>query len=417
MNFFNYRNNELYCEEVPIKKIVREAGTPLYIYSSRTLKRHFKEFDEPFKPISHITCYSVKANSNLSLISLFASMGSGADVVSGGELFRALKGGIPPKKIVFSGVGKTEMEIKEALKAGILLFNAESEEELSVINEVAGKLKKKAPVSLRINPDIVLQTHHYISTGAKINKFGVPFQKAIGIYSHAKRYKHLNFAGIDAHIGSQITMLTPFIETIRRLHGIISEIKKGAVNIKYLDIGGGLGITYDEEDPPHPREYASALIKELKGWKGALITEPGRVIVGNAGILVTKVIYRKENSAKKFIIVDAGMNDLIRPALYGAFQEIVPVDQKEHTIVADVVGPICESGDFFAKERMIADVRRDDLLAIMGTGAYGFSMSSNYNSRGRAAEVVVDGSKYRIIRSRETYPDLIRGEKIFLRKG
>jgi len=416
MNFFSYRDEKLYCEEVSVEKIAKEVGTPVYIYSRRTLERHFREFDEPFQEIPHITCYSIKANSNIGIISLFASLGSGADIVSGGELYRAIKAGIPPNKIVFSGVGKTDEEIINAIKKGILMFNVESEEELEVINALAGRLKKVVRVALRVNPDVEAHTHAYITTGKSINKFGIELNHAIKIYSSADKYRNLQFAGIDAHIGSQITLLTPFVETLKKLLEVVKQIKSKNLEIKYIDIGGGLGITYDEEEPPHPREYASVIIENLRGWNGTLITEPGRVLVGNAGILVTSVLYRKENSGKHFVIVDAGMNDLIRPALYGAFQEIIPVKKKDGMITADVVGPICESGDFFAKDRLVADVKRGDLLAIMSAGAYGFSMSSNYNSRRRPAEVMVDGNRYFIIRRREEFKDLINGEKIYNKK-
>lgn len=416
MNFFNYRGDELYCEDVPVERIVAKAGTPVYIYSRRTLERHYREFDEPFMEIPHLTCYSIKANSNLAIISIFARLGSGADIVSGGELYRALKAGIPPQKIVFSGVGKTDEEINEAIRKNILMFNVESEEELEVINQIAGKLGKIANVALRVNPDVDPHTHAYITTGKNINKFGIELEKAVEIYRKSERYRNLNFSGIDAHIGSQITLLTPFVEALRKLLEIINRINGKNIEIKYIDIGGGLGITYDEEEPPHPREYAATIIENLKGWKGTLITEPGRVLTGNAGILVTKVLYRKNNSGKNFIIVDAGMNDLIRPALYGAFQEILPVKKVSGTLKADVVGPVCESGDFFAKDRIVADVKRGDLLAIMSAGAYGFSMSSNYNSRRRLPEVLVDGSRVHIIREREEYKDLIKGEKIIINR-
>ncbi len=417
MNYFLYRGEKLYCEEVPVDKIANEVGTPVYIYSRRTLERHFREFDEPFKDIPHLTCYSVKSNSNITVISVFAALGGGADIVSGGELYRALKAGVPPEKIVFSGVGKSDEEIINAIQEGILMFNVESQNELEVINTLAKKLKRTANIALRINPGVDPNTHSYIATGKSISKFGIGLNRAVEIYRNTEQYKNLKFIGIDAHIGSQITLLTPFVETLKKMLDVINKIKNKNLEIKYIDIGGGLGITYDEEEPPHPREYASKLIENLKGWKGTLITEPGRVLTGNAGVLLTKVLYRKENSGKNFIIVDAGMNDLIRPTLYGAFHEILPVVKKDGRIKADVVGPVCESGDFFAKDRLVADVKRNDLLAIMSAGAYGFSMSSNYNSRRRPAEVLVDGEKYFIIRKRDDYNDLIRGEYFnFLKK-
>lgn len=410
MHYFLFRGNKLYCEEIPVDEIAQKVGTPVYIYSRRTLERHFKEFDEPFSEIPHLTCYSIKSNSNISIISIFAALGGGADIVSGGELYRALKAGIPPEKIVFSGVGKSDEEIINAIQKGILMFNVESENELEVIDALAKRMRKIARVGLRVNPDIDPHTHSFITTGKNINKFGIPVDKAMEIYNNTGRYKNLRFIGIDAHIGSQITLLTPFVETLRKLLDVINKIKSKNLEIKYIDIGGGLGITYDEEEPPHPKEYASKLIENLRGWKGTLITEPGRVLTGNAGILVTRVLYRKENNGKNFIIVDAGMNDLIRPTLYGAFQEILSVVKKNNTIKADVVGPVCESGDFFAKDRQVEDVERGDLLAIMSAGAYGFSMSSNYNSRRRPAEVLVDGKRFFIIRKRDEYKDLVRGE-------
>ncbi len=417
MNYFLYRGKRLYCEDVPLDRIANEVGTPVYIYSRRTLERHFREFDEPFKDISHLTCYSVKSNSNIAIISIFAALGGGVDIVSGGELYRALRAGVPPEKIVFSGVGKSDEEIIEAIQKGILMFNVESQNELEVINTLAKKLKRTANIALRVNPDVEPYTHSYITTGRSINKFGIELNRAVEIYSNTEQYKNLRFIGIDAHIGSQITLLTPFVETLKKLLDVINRIKSKNLEIKYIDIGGGLGITYDEEEPPHPKEYAAKLIENLKGWKGTLITEPGRVLTGNAGILLTRVLYRKENSGKNFIIVDAGMNDLIRPALYNAFHEILPVVKKDRRIKADVVGPVCESGDFFAKDRFVADVKRGDLLAIMSAGAYGFSMSSNYNSRRRPAEVLVDGEKFFIIRKRDDYNDLIRGEDFnFLKK-
>lgn len=410
MHYFFYRGETLYCEDVPVEKITNKVGTPVYIYSRRTLERHFKEFDEPFKEIPHLTCYSIKSNSNIAIISIFASLGGGADIVSGGELYRALKAGIPPEKVVFSGVGKSDEEIINAIQKGILMFNVESLNEIEVINKLAKKLKKIANIALRVNPDVDPHTHSYITTGKSVNKFGIELGQALEIYSNTDKYKNLRFVGIDAHIGSQITLLTPFVETLKKLLGVINKIKSKNLEIKYIDIGGGLGITYDEEEPPHPKEYASRVIENLIGWNGTLITEPGRVLTGNAGILVTRVLYRKESSGKNFIIVDAGMNDLIRPTLYGAFQEILPVVKKNGTIRADVVGPVCESGDFFAKDRLVADVKRGNLIAIMSAGAYGFSMSSNYNSRKRPAEVLVDGKRFIIIRKRDDYNDLIRGE-------
>ena len=340
-------------------------------------------------------------------------LGAGVDVVSGGELFRALKAGANPSKIVFSGVGKTPEEIKMALEAGILMFNVESREELELLGEIAKTLQKPAPFALRVNPNIDPKTHPYITTGLKQNKFGIPEEEALELYEASKNNKYLCPVGIDAHIGSQITSLSPFVDALKRLKKIWKEVTSLGIELKYLDIGGGLGIVYLEEKPPHPQEYAKALIKEIKDIDATLILEPGRVIVGNAGILVTKVLYTKQNQYKKFVIVDAGMNDLIRPAFYQAYHEIIPVEKingkKE---IVDVVGPICESGDFFAKDRELPILKRGDLLAIMSAGAYGFVMSSNYNSRPRASEVLVKDQSFFIIRRKETYTDLILLESI-----
>ncbi|MBO8144459.1 MAG: diaminopimelate decarboxylase [Thermodesulfobacterium sp.] len=413
MHYFEYRNGELYCEEVPVKKILKEVGTPVYIYSAKTIKRHFKVFRESFSKIDHLICYSVKANSNIAIISLLKQLGSGADIVSAGELKRALKAGIDPKKIVFSGVGKTPEEIELALNADILMFNVESLEELETLGEVARRLGKKAPFALRVNPDVDPQTHPYISTGLKKSKFGIPEEFVIEAYKKTKKNSYLHPIGIDAHIGSQITSISPFVDALSRLKKIWEELISLGFELKYLDIGGGLGIVYENEEPPLPQEYADAIIKEGRDLEATIILEPGRVIVGNAGILVTKVLYTKENVLKKFVIVDAGMNDLIRPAFYQAYHKIIPVEEKnlEYEVV-DVVGPICESSDFFAKERKLPKVKKGDFLAIMSAGAYGFVMSSNYNSRPRPPEVLVDGEDYYVIRKRETIEDLLAFETI-----
>lgn len=407
MHYFIYHAGELYCEEVPVRKIVERFGTPVYIYSGKTIRRHFKVFDEAFQGIEHLTCYSVKANSNLGVLALLAKEGAGADIVSGGELQRALKAGIPPQKIVFSGVGKTPEEMEKALLAGILMFNVESAEELEVLREVAAKLKIKAPFALRANPDVDPKTHPYISTGLRKNKFGIPEEEIIPLYLRAKENPYLLPVGLDAHIGSQLTTISPFVDALRRLKALWEELVSLGFELPYLDIGGGLGIIYNQEEPPLPEEYSQAILEVLGGLPVTLILEPGRVIVGNAGILVTRVLYNKSNKERNFIIVDAGMNDLIRPSLYQAYHKIVPViDREEEEIVADIVGPICESGDFLAKERKVPRVKRGDLLAVMSAGAYGFVMSSNYNSRPRAAEVLVEGDQFFLIRRRETWEDL-----------
>lgn len=413
MHYFVYHSGELYCEGIPVRALVEKFGTPLYIYSGRTIRRHFKVFDSAFSEIEHLTCYSVKANSNLGILALLASEGAGADIVSSGELYRALKAGIPPQKIVFSGVGKTPEEIEFALKQGILLFNVESAEELETLGEIAKRLQIRAPFAIRANPNVDPKTHPYISTGLRKNKFGVPEEDIIPLYLRARENPYLQPIGIDAHIGSQLTTISPFVDALKRLRSLWEELTSLGFELKYIDIGGGLGIPYENEEPPLPEEYSKAILEILRGLPVCLILEPGRVIVGNAGILVTRVLYTKSNKEKNFIIVDAGMNDLIRPALYQAYHRIVPVvDRDEEEIVADIVGPICESGDFFAKERKIKRVKQGDLLAIMSAGAYGFVMSSNYNSRPRPAEVLVDGDEYFLVRKRESLEDLIRLEEI-----
>jgi len=413
MHYFTYNKGELYCEGVPIRKIVEKVGTPAYVYSASTIERHFKVFDQAFKDVPHIVCYSVKANSNIAVLNLLKRLGSGADIVSGGELKRALKAGIPPEKIVFSGVGKTETELREALEAGILMFNVESLGELEALGKVAKELKKVAPVALRVNPDVDPQTHPYISTGLKQNKFGIPEEAAISAYKVIKEHPYLEAVGIDAHIGSQITVTSPFKDALKRLKRLWEEVKSLGINLRYLDIGGGLGIPYENEEPPLPEEYAKAVIEEARHLPATLILEPGRVIVGNAGILVTKVLYTKENFTKKFVIVDAGMNDLIRPSFYQAYHKIVPVVENfEKEEVVDIVGPICESGDFLAKDRPIPRVKPGDLLAVMSAGAYGFVMSSNYNSRPRPCEVLVKEDRFWVVRRRETIEDMLALENI-----
>jgi diaminopimelate decarboxylase len=418
MHHFEYRGGEMHAEGVPLKRIAKEVGTPVYIYSLATLRRHYQVFDRAFAKVRHIVCFSVKANSNLALLRAFAKEGSGFDIVSGGELFRALKVGADPSKIVFSGVGKKKDEIEYALHAGILMFNVESEPELVALNEIAAGVGKKAPISLRINPDVDPQTHPYISTGMKKAKFGVDIKKSIETYKKAAALKNIDVVGVDCHIGSQLTSVAPFVDALAKVREyldrmLVGEMKKEGAQIRYLDLGGGLGINYHDETPPLPDEYAKAIIQGLEGLDITLILEPGRVIVGNAGILLTEVQYVKETDAKTFVIVDGGMNDLIRPALYGSYQAIQPVvESRAEKIVADVVGPICESGDFFARDREISRPERGDLLAVMSAGAYGFTMASNYNSHPKPPEVLVDGERYYVVRKRESLEDLINGEVI-----
>jgi diaminopimelate decarboxylase len=413
MHFFEYKDRQLYCEGIPIRQIAEKVGTPFYLYSYHTLVRHFTVFNDAFKGIPHLICYSAKANSNLALLRLFINLGGGVDVVSGGELFRAIKGGADSQKIVFSGVGKREDEIEYALKTGILMFNVESSQELQVINEVAGRIGKKAAIAIRVNPDIDPKTHPYISTGLKQNKFGIDILRAPMAYRLASQLSNLKIVGIDCHIGSQLVEVEPIIEALRRLKQLVENLRKEGMEIQYLDLGGGLGITYEDEEPPHPVEYASNILEELRGFGCTLILEPGRVIVGNAGVLVSKVLYTKENEEKRFVIVDAGMNDLVRPSYYGSYHQILPVkEETREEIVADVVGPLCESSDFLAKGRKMAILHSGELIAVMSAGAYGFSMSTNYNSRPRIAEVLVRDDQMFVIRQREGYEDLIRGEEI-----
>lgn len=413
MNFFKYRNNELYAEEVPVRELAETYGTPLFIYSYATLARHFKAYEEAFDGLPHIICFALKANSNAAVLNLFSKNGGGADAVSGGEIFRAIKAGIPPEKIVYAGVGKTEKEIRYALKSGILMFNVESGEELLEIDRIAGLMKVKAPIALRVNPDIDPQTHPYISTGLKKHKFGIPIDEALEYYRFANSLKNIEIIGIHKHIGSQLTRISPFVDALKRTIFLVDALKAYGLDIKYLDIGGGLGITYKDETPPLPADLAKNLLPLLKNRKLTLIMEPGRSLTGNAGILVTKVLYLKKNPEKEFVIIDAGMNDLVRPAFYDAYHHIQPIEKKRRKIIlADVVGPICESGDFLAKDRELSDVKMGEYLAVMSAGAYGFSMSSNYNSRTKAAEVMVKGKKHAVIRKRETYKDLVRGEVV-----
>ncbi len=420
MHHFHYQNGELYCENVPVRQIAEAVDTPFYLYSHATLSQHFRTFDAAFEGFPHIICFAVKANANLAILRLFAQLGSGADIVSGGELFRALKAGMDPQKVVYSGVGKNFAEIRLAIKAGILMFNIESSQELGEISRLAGRLRKKAPIALRINPDIDPQTHPYISTGLKKNKFGINLDRALLDYDRASQLPHVEVVGVACHIGSQITELSPFLEAVQRLLELVEELARRGIHIRYLDLGGGLGITYNQETPPHPREYGQALIKELEGLNVTLILEPGRVLVGNAGILVTRVFYTKDSEARHFIVVDAGMNDLARPSLYGSYHALWPVTEAPRgEVTASLVGPICESGDFLAKDRPMPAFQPGELVAVMSAGAYGFSMSSNYNARPRVAEILVKDEEFYVIRKRENYAQLIRGETIpdFLRSS
>lgn len=413
MNHFTYREKDLYAEDVPVEKIARAVGTPFYLYSHATLERHFSVFDGAFSGISHITCYSCKANTNIALLRLIAKLGGGADIVSGGELAAALQASVPVEKIVYSGVGKTEEEISYAVRSGIAMINTESEGELRLVEAVGKRLGKRVPVSIRVNPEIDAKTHPYITTGLKKNKFGILWNDARRLYEDIARSEHLTAVGLSSHIGSQITEIPPFVDAVRSLKSMVAELSSAGISLRYMDIGGGLGITYKNELPPQPEEYARAIKAEIKGMPLTLILEPGRVVVGNSGIFVSKVLYVKETSGKVFYVVDGGMNDLVRPSFYGAYHEIVPVrGEKAKKIKVDVVGPICESGDFLAKGRKLPRLEPQSLIAVMGAGAYGYSMASNYNSRPRVPEVLVKGDEFFVIRRRESYRDLFRGESI-----
>jgi len=414
MHHFAYREDELYCEDVAVQKIAAEIGTPFYLYSHATLTRHFKAFSEAFAGMQKLICFSAKANTNLAILKLFATAGCGLDIVSGGELFRGMQAGFTPDRIVYSGVGKRVDEIDYALKSDILMFNLESLDELKLINQRAGQLNQRARIAIRVNPDVDPKTHPYISTGLKKNKFGIDTATALEGYRLAGSLKNIEVIGIDCHIGSQITEAGPFEDALKSIKDLIRQLKSElGIQIQYIDMGGGLGITYADETPPSLKEYAKAFLENLEGMGLTLILEPGRVLVGNAGVLVTCVLYKKVGKGKKFIIVDAGMNDLMRPTLYNAFHAIEPIVRNQAPLtVADVVGPICESGDFLAVDRNLTEANADDLLAVMSTGAYGFVMSSNYCSRPRVAEVMVKNDQYHVVKKRETYQDLVKGESI-----
>ncbi len=421
MHRFAYRNGELFCEQVPVSDVARALGTPLYLYSLGTLLDHFRKLKTAFRPVAPLICFSMKANSSLAICRALTKAGAGFDVVSGGELQKAVRVGADPKKIVFASVGKTESEIEAALRKGILCFNVESIQELQRIEAIAARLGRKQLVGLRLNPDVDPHTHAFITTGHKQNKFGIDWETVESIFQQKGRFPHLKLEGLHIHIGSQILKAGPFKEAIAKALRMIERAKRHGIRIRTLNIGGGLGIVYHKETPQTAADYARAVLPLLKRRKLKIILEPGRFIAGNAGILLTRLLYLKENRAKLFAVVDAGMNDLIRPSLYGAYHEILPVDQPNHVpsskVRYDLVGPVCESGDFFAKDRALPPLKPGDLLAIMGAGAYGFTMASNYNSRPRPAEALVHGSRWFLIRRRETLQDLIRPERIpsFLR--
>ncbi|MBN3495104.1 diaminopimelate decarboxylase [Vibrio neptunius] len=414
MDYFNYQDDgQLWAEDVPLTDLAEQFGTPLYVYSRATFERHWHAFDKSVGKHPHLVCYAVKANSNLGVLNTLARLGSGFDIVSGGELERVIAAGGEASKVVFSGVGKTAPEMKRALELGIKCFNVESEPELERLNKVAGELGVKAPISLRINPDVDANTHPYISTGLRDNKFGIAFDRAPEVYQCAQSLENLTIKGIDCHIGSQLTDIEPFIDATDRLLALIDNLKAQGINIEHLDVGGGLGVIYRDELPPEPSEYAKALLGRLENHQSLeLIFEPGRAIAANAGVLLTKVEFLKHTEHKNFAIIDAAMNDLMRPALYQAWQDIVPVNPREGESVAyDLVGPICETGDFLGKDRALV-LQENDLLAVRSAGAYGFVMSSNYNTRTRVAEVMVDGNKVHLVRQREELSSLWALENI-----
>jgi len=412
VNHFSYRKRVLHAEDVPLSAIADAVGTPVYVYSTATLRRHFRVVTEAFGQHPHLVCYAVKANSTLAVLKLLAEEGSGFDIVSGGELARVKAAGGAPGKTVFAGVGKTTEEMAQALDAGILFFNVESAEELEVLDAVARAKGKRAPFAIRVNPNVDAGTHRHISTGLKTSKFGVPFEEALALYARSKRMKGLEAVGLDCHIGSQITKTAPFKAALSKMGALYQELKAKGHALRYLDIGGGLGITYTSETPPTPAEYAKAALAAVGDTGATLVFEPGRVVVGNAGLLVTRVLFRKKTSARHFVVVDAGMNDLMRPALYDAHHGLQPLVQRRgNTVEVDVVGPVCESTDVLARQRPLVLPKQGELYALMSAGAYGMSMASNYNSRPRPAEVMVDGDAWRVIRERERVEDLWRGER------
>lgn len=413
MDHFEYRQNKLFAEQLAVDEIAAQYGTPCYVYSRATLERHWLAFDRAFAQHSHLICYAVKANSNIAILNCLARLGSGFDIVSLGELHRVLAAGGKPENIVFSGVGKREDEILAALKVGIRCFNVEVSGELDRINTLAGRLGVVAPVSFRVNPDVDAKTHPYISTGLKENKFGIDIEHALSEYKRAAQMPNIKIVGIDCHIGSQLTETAPFLDALDRVLALVDALQAEGITLHHLDLGGGLGIRYRDEQPPEPAEYIAAILQRLAGRDFEILLEPGRAIVGNAGLLLTRVEYLKPTDGKNFAIVDAAMNDLVRPALYGAWQEIIPVDANSDTAEQtwDIVGPVCETGDFLGKGRPLK-IKQGDLLAVRSAGAYGFTMSSNYNSRPRAAEVMVDGAQSHLIRARESIEQLWAGEQL-----
>lgn len=410
----DYKNDALYMEKVPLSDIASEVGTPCYVYSHSAIENRFREYSEALNELNPLICFSAKASSNIAILKTYSNLGAGFDIVSGGELKRVLLAGGNTSKVVFSGVGKTDSEIREAIEAEILFFNIESIDELNAINRVAKGIDRKAPVAIRVNPDIDPKTHPYISTGFKKSKFGIEIDKSIEVYREASKMEGIDITGIDAHIGSQIFDLSSFRDSVKKLIELADSLKAEGIDIEYIDIGGGLAISYSkDETPPSMAEYAGIITDQLRDKPYRLVIEPGRSLIGNAGIMLTRVIYTKQGTAKNFVIIDAAMNDLIRPAFYSSHHEIIPVNKTDNSAgIVDIVGPICESGDFLAVDREFPAVEPGDLLAVLSAGAYGFVMASNYNSRPRAAEVLVHGESYSIIKEREIFEDLVRGENI-----
>jgi len=413
MDHFQYRDGELYAENVPLRRIAEQYGTPCYVYSRATLERHWHAFDQAFAGHQHLVCFAVKANSNLGVLNVLARLGSGFDIVSVGELERVVAAGGDPAKVLFSGVGKQAHEMRRALQLGIRCFNVESEAELERLNRIAGELGKTAPVALRVNPDVDAKTHPYISTGLKENKFGIEIHEALRIYQKAAAMEHIHVSGIDCHIGSQLTELAPFLDALDRVLALVETLEAEGIAIDHLDLGGGLGVRYSDETPPEPGEYAKALAERLGDRPYEIFVEPGRAIAANAGVLLTRVEYIKAGEAKDFAVVDAAMNDLIRPSLYQAWQAIVPIEQNTPGRAGeyDLVGPICETGDFLGKHRHLT-LQEGSLLAVRSSGAYGFTMASNYNTRPRVAELMVDGEQVHLVRRRETVAELFAGEAL-----
>jgi len=412
MDYFEYRENQLFAEDVKLSEIARQHGTPAYVYSRATFERHWHAFDKAFGSQRHLICYAVKANSNIAILNVLARLGSGFDIVSVGELERVLKAGGKAGNIVFSGVGKKASEIRRALEAGIRCFNVESQAELLVIDKIAGEMGKIAPISLRVNPNVDAQTHPYISTGLKENKFGIAHDQALQVYQQASSLSNIEVHGIDCHIGSQLTQITPFVDALKRVLELVDKLKEHGIELQHLDLGGGLGIRYQDETPPEPAEQIAALLAELGDRDVEILIEPGRAIAGNAGVLLTEVLYLKHTDEKNFAIIDAAMNDLMRPALYGAWQEIIALQPKSGDMKTyDLVGPVCETGDFLGKDRKL-NLAAGDYLAVKSAGAYGFTMSSNYNTRPRAVEIMVDGECSHVIRQRESLEQMLEGESI-----